>query len=314
MIVMALRSIEWTFSKRPLRRYDFLKDQDAWVKRPLSITNVLLDAFDLLCNQRGIGWSWSSNPFSRDSSPPPSIASVWAKMLLKFTAADASIYIMHRACPPVNNPGGGSLFDPNLDILPRTALAALCTMCGTVWTYAFVDVQYHLATLIGRIIFQQQSWQWPRLSHRFWLSTSIQEFWGFRWHQFYRHLFIVFGARPGGAFLGKPGALVGAFTASAILHHLGVWGLGNGTALITTGGFFLLMCLGTLAEGAFKKVTGLQVKGWAGWSWTMLWTLVWGMFMLDGWAQRGVFASDASPDWLRPGKMLVDGIISLFSR
>ncbi|KAI0257287.1 hypothetical protein BJV78DRAFT_1161472, partial [Lactifluus subvellereus] len=58
---------------------------------------------------------------------------------------------------------------------------------------------------------------------------------------FFRHFFIVFGARPGGALLGKPGAVMGAFTVSAIIHYIGV----------------------------------LRMQGWSGWSWSILWTFVW---------------------------------------
>ncbi|KAI0255101.1 hypothetical protein BJV78DRAFT_1120236 [Lactifluus subvellereus] len=310
-LFMALRSFEWTFIKRPLRKYELQKDQVTPVERPLYVSNVLLDAFDLFFNQRGIGWSWSSNPFPRENTLPLSIASVWAKMLLKFTAFDTSLYIIHRVCPSVNNPEGGSLFDPTLSLLPRTALAAFSAICGGVWVYAFVDSMYHIATLIGRIILRQPAWQWPRLTHRPWMATSIQEFWSFRWHQSLRHFFIIFGARPGGALLGKPGAVMGAFTVSAFIHYIGVWGLGNGIEFSTSGGFFLLMGLGAVMEGAFKQATGLRVQGWIGWSWMMLWTLVWGTFMLDGWARRGMLANDFLPDRLRPGKMLVDSIITL---
>ena len=308
---MALRSFELTFTKRPLRRYELLKDQDARVERSLSVSNVLLDAVDLFCNQRGIGWSWSSNPFPHESIPPPSIASVWAKMLLKLTTLDTSQYVVQRLFPSVNNPGGGSLFDPTRSLLPRMALAALSAICGGVWMYSFVDSLYHIATLIGRIILRQPASQWPRLFHRPWMATSIQEFWCFRWHQLFRHFFIVFGARPVGAFLGRPGAVMGAFTVSAIMHHIMLWGFGRGTEFSSIGGFFLLMGLGAIMEGTFKQATGLRVQGWIGWLWTMLWTLVWGTFLLDGWARHGMFASDFFPDRLRPGKMLVDTIVSL---
>ena len=43
--------------------YELQKDQVTLIERPLSVTGVLLDAFDLIGNQRGIGWLWSSNPF-----------------------------------------------------------------------------------------------------------------------------------------------------------------------------------------------------------------------------------------------------------
>jgi hypothetical protein len=313
VFVATLRSLEWAFAKKPLRRYELQKGQDTPVERRLSISNVLLDAFDLIINQRGIGWSWSSNSFPHKNTPPASIASIWIKLLWKFTAFDTSHYIMQRALPSINDPVGGSLFNRNLTPLPRIALAALASICGGVWTYALVETMYHIATLTGRIIFRQPASQWPRHSYRPWMATSIQEFWGSRWHQNFRHTFIVFGARPGGAILGKPGAVMGAFAVSALLHHIGLWALGNGTEFSTAGGFFLLMGIGAIMEDRFERVTGLRVQGWFGWLWTMLWTLVWGTFMLDGWARHGVFANDFFPNGLRPGKILIDSIIALWS-
>lgn len=311
MFVMTLKSVEWTFIKKPLRKYELPKGQAPPVERPLSITNVLLDAFDLYCNQRGIGWSWSTNPFPRESTPPLSISSVLAKTLLKITALDTSQYIMQSLSPSINHPRGGSTFDSAIPFLPPIAAAALSGICGGVWAYALVDSLYHIATLVGRVLLRQPASQWPRLSHRPWMSTSIREFWSFRWHQFFRHVFIVNGARPGGALLGQPGALMGAFAVSAVFHHLGLWGIGNGTEFYTAGGFFLLMGIGAAMEGAFQRTTGLPVRGWLGWSWTMLWTLVWGTLMIDGWARHGVFASAFFPTRFRPGKILVDGVISL---
>ena len=315
LFATGLRVFEWTFVKRPLRRYESSKrDQDAPIERRLSASTVFFDAFDLLANPRGIGWSWSQNPFPRENTLPPSIALLFAKTLLKMTVFDASQYIIQRACPVVDDPRGGSIFDPSLTFVPRTALAAFCGMCGGAWTYALVDSLYHISTLIGRTVLHQPASAWPRLFHRPWMSTSVQEFWSFRWHQIVRHLFIVFGARPGGALFGKPGAVMGAFAVSSILHHVGLWGTGNGTEFVTAGGFFLLMGVGAVIEEGFKRVTGLRVGGWIGWSWTMMWTILWGTFMIDGWARHGVFATQLLPNGIRPGKVVVDTIIAMSNK
>jgi len=44
-------------------------------------------------------------------------------------------------------------------------------------------------------------------------------------------MFVVYGVRPGGALLGKPGARIGAFAVSGVLHDVGLWGLGRGMEL-----------------------------------------------------------------------------------
>ncbi|KAH9972134.1 hypothetical protein BGW80DRAFT_1460056 [Lactifluus volemus] len=249
---IVMSSIEWTFTKRPLRKYELQNDQATLIERPLSVSGVLLDAFDLIGNQRGIGWSCSSNPFPREVAP--SLASLWAKLLLKITLFDMSLHIIHRVCPASNNVGGGSLFDPSLGFLHRHALAVLSAICGSVWAYTVTMAASLPPALAG------------------YLASRI---WGFRWHQFYRQTVVVFGARPGGALLGKPGALVGAFTASAIIHYIVMWGLGHGMEFRSSGGYYLLMGLGAIMESAFKQTTGLRVQGWVGWLWTMLWTTLW---------------------------------------
>ena len=314
MISIALRTIEWTFTKKPLRRYETPKrPQDTPVERRVSASTVFLDAFELLFNIRGIGWSWSSKPFPRDSNPPPSIALLTAKALLKLTVSDASQYIVQSVCPSAMSPKGGSIFDPSLAFVPRSALAAFCGFCGGLWVCTLVDTVFHVAAVIGRTVFRQPASSWPRAFNRPWMSTSIQEYWNFRWHQFLRHHFILYGARPGGILFGKPGAFMGGFAVSAILHHLGLWGAGNGTEFVTAGGFFLLMGVGAVMEVAFTRATGLRVGGRIGWLWTMVWTTLCGTFMIDGWARHGVLATQFLPDGLRPGKGVVDAIIAMSS-
>ncbi|KAI9437859.1 hypothetical protein F5148DRAFT_890301 [Russula earlei] len=312
VINIVLKSLEWAFTRKPLRRYDPpAAGQHAPVERQLSISNVLLDAIDLVSSQRGIGWSWSDKPFPRASTRSTSIASILAKMLVKFVVLDASQYLVQHIQPSLNEPAGDTLFDPTLSALPRCARAALFTVCGGLMVYATMDALYHAATLVGRLVLRQQAWQWPPLSDRPWTATSITEFWGFRWHQSLRHVFVVYGARPGRTLLGKPGAILGGFAVSAVIHDMGIWGFGRGTEFGTAGGFFLLMGFGAVLELAFERLTGQRVRGAWGWAWMMAWTIGWGTLMVDAWARRGFFACDFFPNGLRPGKWLVDAIISL---
>ena len=308
MVDLVLRSVAWTFAKKPLRRYDLSPD-GALVERPLSFPSALLDGFDLLFNLRGIGWSWS--PFRRMSTRSMSIPAVLAKVLLKLVVFDVAHYLVQYNRPSVDAPAGDTIFDPALSPVPRCAWAVFYTACGGLMVYTNVDALYYIAALVGRILLRQPAWRWPPLSDHPWKATSITEFWSFRWHQFFRHVFVVFGAVPGGLLLGRPGALVGAFAVSAVLHDLGLWGLGRGTEFHTVGGFFLLMGVGAGGELGFRKLTGRRVGGLWGWAWTMVWTIGWGSMMIDAWARRGMIASDFFPYGLRPGKTLVDAIISL---
>ncbi|KAH9005625.1 hypothetical protein EDB86DRAFT_3071396 [Lactarius hatsudake] len=270
--VMALRSIEWAFARKPFRRYEpFAEGQHTPVERPLTVPNIILDAFDLQFNQRGIRWSWGSKSFLRTRPPPPSLAAVVFKLLLKLSVRHA---LRSAPRPPSRVP----------------ALAAFLALCGALVMYTSIDAIYHMATLIGRVLLRQPAADWPALSARPWTATSIVDLWSFRWHQFFRHVFVVFGARPGGALLGQPGALLGAFGVSAVLHYVGVWGLGWGTEFSGAGGFFVVMGVGAGLERVWQRTTGVQVGGFWGWAWTMSWTLFWGTFMLDSWARHGLLA------------------------
>jgi flagellar biosynthesis protein FliQ len=314
MLVMASRSFEWTFLiKKPLRKYEWPEGQDTPVERPFSVANVLLNAFDLFFNQRGFAWSWSSCPCPRNNTPQVLITSVWIKTLSTFMVIDISHHVLYLISPSIDQ-AGSSFFGATLPFVPRTISVILATFVGGLYIYAKMEILYQAATLIGRILLRQPASYWPPFFRQPWKATSIRDFWSVRWHQLFRHFFIVFGARPGGALLGWPGAIMGAFTLSGLLHIVLQWAIGRGTEVLHDGGYFIIMGIGMVIESQFERVTGKPVRGWYGWLWTMTWLLLWGSFGFDSWARRGNLAVDFFPDHLRPGKFLINGAISLFSK
>jgi hypothetical protein len=100
---------------------------------------------------------------------------------------------------------------------------------------------------------------------------------------------------------------------SGLIHIVGPWAAGV-TEFRQEGVFFLLMGLGVVLESAFERVAGLPVRGWLGWLWAMGWMLSWGSLSFRSWGRGGIFAIELLPDHLRPGKILVNGAISLFSK
>jgi hypothetical protein len=310
---VVLRSLAWTIAKKPLRRYNPpVEGQYATpIERPLTIPNVLLDALDLMFNMRGIGWSWSLKPFPKTTTWSTSIPTTLAELLLKFVAFDISHYLMQRIRPSVNDPAGGTIFDSTLSMVPRFAWAAFCTACGAMMVYTIIDMFYLTSALIGRILLRQPAWRWPPFFERPWASTSLTDFWSFRWHQSFRYVFVELGSRPGGAKLGRLGALLGAFALSGLLHDFGMWGLGNGMEPRSVTGFFLLMSVGTALECGFKQATGRRVGGLWGWVWCVVWSIGWGTMIIDAWTRCGLMTPDFFPFAPRPGKWLVDAIIPL---
>ena len=297
-----------------MRRYEPLAEgQHSPTERPLTIPNIILDTFDLLCGQRGIRWSYGDKPYLRTLPPPPSLAAVILRLLFKLTVYDIAIYTVRRTRPSFNTPVGDTLFDPHLDPISRAALAAFLASCCCIAIYAGIEVTYHIATLVGRVLFQQPAADWPACSARPWMATSIADFWSARWHQSLRHILVVFGARPAGVLFGRPGALLGAFGLSAVLHWIGMWAVGSGAEL-SSGAFFVEMGIGAVLERVWQRATGTRVRGIWGWAWTMAWTLYWGTIIVDGWARHGFIGCDIFGSSQRLGKPIVEGIITLIAK
>ena len=104
---------------------------------------------------------------------------------------------------------------------------------------------YQLLALIGQLVFGQSLAQWPRIANRPWLAESVTEFWGKRWHQFFRHFFVVYGSRPGKKVAGLYGSVMGAYLVSAHMYLVMIWGPGRGPELLHTAGFFVMLGVGT---------------------------------------------------------------------
>ena len=124
---------------------------------------------------------------------PTSIASIIANLFFKSVLFNISLYLVQHIQPSVDDPAGDTIFNPALGMLPCWALAGLYSLCGGMVVYTNVDMLYHISTLIRHIVLQQPVWQWPPRSNRLWTSTSIADLWGSRWHQFFQHVFIVYG-------------------------------------------------------------------------------------------------------------------------
>jgi hypothetical protein len=315
MCVVALKSFEWTFIiKDPIRRYETPKEGQPLKVRPLTVANIFFDTSDLLFNHRGLGWSWSLEPFPRNPNPPPSISRQFLDLLLKVTAFDAAHYIVQLIRPSLCRLEGDTIFDETFDLVPRLLLVLSISFCGMIVIYSSVEVMYQVCALFGQIVLGQSAAQWPRIADRPWMSTSVTEFWGKRWHQFFRHLFVVYGARPGRKIAGWYGSIMGAYVVSAVMHVLGLWGLGHGTEFTHTGGFFIMIGLASILERKWKQWTGKEVAGVFGTFWAATWQLIWGSGMVDAWTRRGIVANEFLPEKMRIGKALVNIILTVVVR
>jgi hypothetical protein len=307
---IGLRCFEWTFIiDKPLRRYEMPLEKKSRKERPPTLFNVLNDAVDLLFNFRGLGWAWSSEPFYEDPNPPRSIPHQFFKLAVKVVSLDATHYLVQLIRPSAYRLEGDTIFDYTLDPLPHFLTVLSISACGMILIYSSVDIMYQFCALIGQILFGQSLAQWPRIANRPWLATSVTEFWGRRWHQFFRHFFVVYGSRPGKKIGGWYGSIMGAYLVSANMHIVMIWGLGRGLEWIHTGGFFVMLGLATILERKWKEWTGKPVTGFFGSLWTTFWHLLWGSGMVDAFVRRGMVANDFVPKQMRIGKAIIDSIL-----
>ena len=327
MITCCMRALEWGFVQKPLWRLPVkdLRPAGSYpgeaiehrnghanghvneltkqkFEQSVTVTQAMWDAFDLIFNLRGYGWNWTKNWYfpteTRSTTSTPSF-------LMSTLFSACKYYIIFDLClttarvispPDASKLTGGSIFDPSLPpALYYTIPCILTLICGMT-VCASIQLIYDVLTIISVVVLQQHPVQWPPIADHPWLSTSLTLCWSKRWHQLFRSSFIGVGARPLSWLFGRVGGVVGAFFWSAILHDWGMWGLGHGTEFSHVGGFFLMMGVGCIMETLFKKVTGVKVRGLAGWVWTMCWMIGWGIPMIDAWTRRGLLANKFVPE------------------
>lgn len=148
---------------------------------------------------------------------------------------------------------------------------------------------------------------WGRLVDQPWLSTSLHEYWGVRWHQVFLHPMLRLGGYPiqstfraiatyiplplspksRAAWIvtaNRAGLIVGVFATSGFLHHF--WMYPSGPAIDPTTGVVLsrdgtphLQAMLSFPvqiplfalERLFKATTGRPVGGFYGRVWTWIW-------------------------------------------
>jgi hypothetical protein len=296
MVLIAMRVTDWAFLSKPLRR------------EPPS--SPYLDAVDLMCNMRGIDWSFSSS----STIPPHPSASLgrlaFAARTLAYGLFSLAIFDGAQHIIQVAHPDGGTIFTPSLPPIAQYLDALKTTLLAGLVFYFNIETVYATATLAGLALGSPPR-RWPPFSTPPWRATSVARFWGRAWHQTFRRPFLALGGAPLRALLGPPGMWLGAFGASAAFHDWTMWGMGRGVAGWRAQTFFWTMGGGCAAEYLFSRATGRRVGGAFGWVWTMCWTVGWGTLFVDGYLRKGLGGSQIVPEPLRLGKAIVEAVRDL---
>ena len=306
MFSFVTRTLDWTLAKEPLVRH---------LRPANSSPSAIMDALDLVSNYRGHGWEWSRGLYiPRETRPTTRMAFVY----YTFVSAVAHALIcgaLHRAVlslAPLGGgpiPGGSTIFDVTLPFLVQYLRASIISILATLEIYASVQMYYDLATIPAVLVLGQDPSQWPPLFDSPWRATSLSNFWGRRWHQFFRHTFLVSGGHPFSFVLGRTGFIIGAFLASAVLHHILLVALNSRAEIWWMLVGFGMMGPGILAERTFHQLTGRRVGGVVGWVWTVSWLLLWGNVIVEGFARAGLLGRASFVESLLPVRISLEDLV-----
>ncbi|KIJ59718.1 hypothetical protein HYDPIDRAFT_100254 [Hydnomerulius pinastri MD-312] len=303
MFTIATRTLEWTLAKEPLTRH---------IRPSQSTPSVIMDALDLAGNLRGYGWNWSKGLYVPLETRPTSSRSRFVTSAFISAGVHAFICgILHRAVQSFSpdtfgSINGGTIFDATLPPLIRYFRSSIIATLCAFGIYCVLQMGYDLCIISAIVIFGQDPAQWPPAFEAPWFATSVRDFWGRRWHQWFRRTFIFLGSSPLSLMFGRVGGIFGAFLASAVFHHIALLTLNGQMELWRMLLSFGMMATGVVGERVFLVLTGRKVGGLAGWIWTMSWLILWGNAMVDGWARAGMFGCSSFVDSATPVRALVE--------
>ena len=284
MIYIATRTLEWTVPREPPVR----------CSRPgKGSESVILDALDLALTLRGQDWEWSRGVKIPREYRPTDRRGFTLHVARSAIAHALVCGGLHKTIgsfdPTTVGAVGGSLYDDTLPLHTRHIRASIISLVSSAGIYTFIQLCYDICTLVAVLFLGHDPEQWPPAFDAPWLATSASDFWGRRWHQFFRRLFLVQGGFPLGYFFGRVGFVFGAFLSSAVLHYVAMSILTDKLESWRLLAGFTMFAPVVLAENAFKLWTGRKVEGFAGRIWTIVWFLVLGTMCADGFARAGMF-------------------------
>ncbi|KZO96956.1 hypothetical protein CALVIDRAFT_498241 [Calocera viscosa TUFC12733] len=287
---------------------------------PKAVLHPLIDALDLACAWRGIGWE-----HGRDTYIPPfpfptlfgaELKKAWLqhaawKFLRSLLLLDA-LEVLVKQHPNFRTPGSSSIFLASLPPLQRYPLAVM-----TAWATGFAVIFgfqtcYYLLGFIAVLLLGHDPRNWPPIYEAPWAATSLHDYWAKRWHQMFRRMFLVMGGWPlawvlsilFGKVSAYVGVVVGTFLASGAYHTLSLFAtgvpLGWGSMI-----YFSMQGVGLGLERIFRHVTGKRIHGFGGWVWVFLWAVAASTWAVDDWHIHGLGSGIVIPPILSPLRAVV---------
>ncbi|KAF9237190.1 hypothetical protein BU15DRAFT_63356 [Melanogaster broomeanus] len=274
-----------------------------------SIVTALWNAWDLLLNVRGVGWNWSRGVVL--PKPAFEIRSrtgfvLWSavRFAFHFLAFDAVVQVLHMISPEdFASSTGASIYDPSLppvwQLLRCVAISTLVMLMACF----MMELCHILLAILFVTVFQQHPSQWPPLFDSPWLSTSVSDFWGRRWHQMIRHTLLMVAGRPFNFLFGRLGGVLGVFLLSGLVHDVDHRSWGRGGNFVVVVGFFTMNGVGVVLERVWKGSAG-GLLGDLGVDVDLSWMTLWAVPLVDEWGKVGRFGASehipsVSGNWWR---------------
>ena len=260
-------------------------------------------------NTRGIGWNWTRGlivpkPAFETDSRITFVLLSGVRLALHALGFDACRQTIRMLSPDTfGSLHGGSLFDHTLPPLLELLRSVFVSVLAAWMTHFSMQCSYQLVAIIWIVLFQQRPSQWPPLFDSPWLSTSLSELWGRRWHQMIRDVALNLG-QPLVYLFGRLGGLFGAFLVSGVFHEIELRSYGRGGSSVAIIGFWVMNGAGVALERIWTQTTGRRVGGVWGWTWMFGWSALWGVWMVDEWAKAGRFAVWSLPGEFEPSLAL----------
>lgn len=304
MVAFPMRAMVWAIAREPFRRQSPSSKDKHNNTDSENVYTAMWNAWDLTINTRGIGWNWQRGlvvpkySFETDSRIVFVLLAA-ARAVLYALGLDACVRVIRMLSPDtIGSVNGGSLFDHTLPPLLEISRAVFVSFLTALVVYFAINWTHQLVAIIFVILFQYHPSQWPPLFDSPWLSTSLTELWGRRWHQMMRELLVPLGMQPFGHLFGPLGGLFAAFLISGIFHDIELRSFGRGGNSVALIGFWVMNSVGVILERIWTKKTGRRVGGVVGRVWTFGWLLLWGVWVVNEWTKAGRFGGLSPRDMM----------------
>ncbi|KAF8316130.1 hypothetical protein DL93DRAFT_794859 [Clavulina sp. PMI_390] len=286
--------------------------------------SFVYDAFELLFTFRGFDWQFGIETGIRRPREwlPATSRALFALKSVFIVLRDLLLCDIIQTTIHMASLGGierGSMFafgGGNL-ILRYSVSTTLHILSGVAVMYR-LEFIYTVFSLIGVLLCGSNPSSWPPLFDSPWISTSLHDFWGRRWHQLFRRSFLIGGGYPLAAAVGwmvsvrkkhapssadgatgkkkssiTPAALaIGTCLVSGLVHNGDYYAQRDSRMPgVSTIAFFATQGVAMALEREWKRMTGRQVNGIWGWLWVFIWMAVLAQPFMETWHQLGFLDS-----------------------